>query len=77
MTVEIHLSGAAAPALAGPAEDLLRAAGDVGPKRRNVDYDEATLRGDAMAVAALILSIPGAISATMVLAERAGLLAGC
>ena len=72
MTVEIHLSSAAVPVLAEPAEELLRVAANAEPKRRKLFHDEETSKGDPMAVAALILSIPGAIIAAMDLVDRAG-----
>ena len=73
MTVEIRLSGAAGPALAEPAEDLLRAAANVEPERRNLGHDEAASKGEGVAVAALIISIPAATVATMELVDRAGI----
>lgn len=72
MTVEIHLSNTAAPVLAEPAEALLRAAANTKPEFRHLSHDEETSKGDPVAVAALILAIPGAILATLDLAERAG-----
>ncbi len=71
MTVEIRLSNAAAAKLAKPAEDLLRAVAKAEPECRNLNNDEETSKGDPIAVAALILSIPGAILAAMDIVERA------
>ena len=71
MTVEIRLSGVAAQALAEPAEDLLRSAADAEPERRKPVLNDEVSKGDPVAVAALILAIPGAVLAMLDLAERA------
>ena len=73
MIIEIHLSGSTAPVMFEPAEDLLRAVAGVEPQRRKLIHDERATKGDPVAVATLILSIPGAILATMDIAERVGI----
>lgn len=73
MTVEIRLSGVAAQGLAEPAEDLLRSAADAEPERRKPVLNDEVSKGDPVAVAALILSVPGAVLAMLDLAERARL----
>lgn len=72
MSVEIRLSSAVAPIVAESAEDVLRAAAHAEPERRHPGRDEEVSKGDPVAIAALILSIPGAIVAAMDLVERAG-----
>ncbi|MFC1537452.1 hypothetical protein ACFL4P_01345 [Gemmatimonadota bacterium] len=71
MTVEIRMSGAAALVLAEPAEDFLRAVANTEPESRKLSQGEEASKGDPVAVAALILAIPGALLATMDLIERA------
>jgi hypothetical protein len=71
MSVEIRLSSAVAPMVAEPAADLLRAAANTEPERRNPGHDDEASKGDPVAIAALILSIPSAILAAMDLVERA------
>ncbi len=73
MSVEIRLSSAVAPIIAEPAEDLLRAAAHTEPERRHPGHDEEASKGDPVALAALILSIPSAILAAMDVVERAGI----
>ena len=73
MIVEIRLSGAAVPALAEPAEDVLRAAANAEPQRREPAPQIEPSKGDPVAVAALILSVPAAVLAALDLAERARL----
>lgn len=73
MTIEIRLSGPAAETLSRPTKDFLRTiSGEEPESRRSVPGDGA-LRGDPVAIAALILSVPGAILATLDLVERARL----
>jgi hypothetical protein len=71
MRVEIRLSPEAMPALAEPCEALLRAVCEAAPERHYVHHAASPSRGDPVAIAALILSIPGAILATMDLLQRA------
>ena len=72
MQVEIHLSSAIAPVATEPAATLLRAASNAEPERRHPARDEEAVRGDPVAIAALILAVPAAILATMDMVERAG-----
>ena len=72
MTIEIRLSSATTPDLAEPAEDLLRAVAKDELVRSEVGHDGKTSKGDPVAIATLILSIPAAIVGTMDLAQRAG-----
>jgi hypothetical protein len=72
MSVEIRLSSAVAPIAAEPAVDLFRAAANAEPERHNLCHDDEAAKGDPVAIAALILSIPAAILATMDLVDRVG-----
>ena len=73
MSVEIYLSSAVAPIVAESAADVLRAAANAEPERHHPSHDEEVSRGDPVAIAAMILSIPGAIVAVMDIVERAGI----
>jgi hypothetical protein len=73
MRIEIRLAGAAAPELTGLAEELLREVGNAEPERRKAGPSEAPIRSDPVAIAALILSVPGAAVAVVDLAQRARL----
>jgi hypothetical protein len=72
MCVEIHLSSTIAPVAVESAADLLRAAAHAEPERRHPGYDAEVSRGDHVAIAALILSIPSALLAARDLVERSG-----
>jgi hypothetical protein len=71
MKVEIKLLGSEALNLREDAKSLLRSLGMTEPKQIEQTQETDTSRGDPIAVAALILSIPGAILATMDLVDRA------
>jgi hypothetical protein len=73
MSLEIHLTGAAKRLLAKPSEALLYAVAKTEPKRRKVIMGKELLRGDWVAVTALVLAVPGAITTSMDLMERAGI----
>lgn len=73
MSIEIRLSGVDGHALADEAGDVLRAAAGTEPERREGKAREEVFRGDPVAIAALVLSVPGAIVSLMDLAERARL----
>ena len=73
MSVEIRLSGVDGLALADEAEDVLRAAAGAEPVRRECKTEVEVVRGDPVAIVALVLSVPGAIVSLLDLAERARL----
>ena len=72
MAIELHLSGVVEPALEEASAALLRAvsAGEL-ERRKVAGAGDAPKRGDPLALAALVLAVPGAILATLDLAERA------
>jgi hypothetical protein len=73
MSIEIRLSGVDGTALVSEAEGVLRAAAGTEPERRERKPVERVTRGDPVAIAALVLSVPGAIMSLLDLAERARL----
>jgi hypothetical protein len=75
MTIEIHLAGRALSELVGPSEALLRIVAQAEPTRREPDCRQDPKRGDPVAVAALILAVPGAVLAAMDIIERTKLAA--
>ena len=73
MTVSIRIVGPNAEAIAAEVEPLLVEAFQETPTRKAMPREQAPDRADPIAVAALILSIPGVILATLDLAARARL----
>ncbi|TWA80386.1 hypothetical protein FBZ83_109192 [Azospirillum brasilense] len=76
MTVTIHIAGPNAGALAIELEAFFAEALGAVPERRGAPAAAGTQRGDLAdyaAVAALVLALPGAITATLDLAVRARL----
>ena len=71
MTIEIRLSGAAKGALQDAAADLLREAGGAEPVRTETAAGEGGAKGDMLAIAALVIALPGAIAAVADLARIA------
>lgn len=72
MSMEIHLTGDTATALKDDAQRFLQDISRGPAECRQIDETHAGegLKGDAVAVAALILAVPGAVVATLDLAER-------
>ena len=73
MTVSIRIVGPNAEAIAAEVEPLLAEAFRETPTRKAMPREQAPERADPIAVAALILSVPGVILATLDLAARARL----
>jgi len=73
MTIEISIAGPNTQVLAAEVEAFLAEAFQQTPERRTPPEDRMPRRGDPLAVAALILAVPGAITATLDLAQRARL----
>ncbi len=73
MSIEIRLSGVDGTGLGDEAEGVLRAAAGTEPERREHKPREEVTRGDPVAIAALVLSVPSAIVSLLDLAERARL----
>jgi hypothetical protein len=70
VTIEIRLHGEAAHTVAEAAEQLLLAASATKPECHTPVSEAEPKRGDPVAMAALILSVPGAVLATMDIAAR-------
>jgi hypothetical protein len=68
--ITIRIEGPNATALATEAEAFLRDALQETPERTVVPPEQTPTRADPLAVAALLLSVPGAILATLDIAER-------
>lgn len=73
MSITITIAGPNAPALAAEVEEFLADALGTDAERLPPSQDQAIQRGDPLAVAALVLAVPGAITATLDLAARAQL----
>ena len=73
MTIEIRLTGVNAEEARETAIEVLELASSTAPQVRRQEYEEQAAKGDPVAIAALILSIPCAIVASMDLIERAKL----
>lgn len=75
MSIEIHLTGDMAAALKDDAEAFLQDISQGMAEFRQCEGTPGTegQRGDAIAIAALILAVPGAVVATLDLAQRARL----
>lgn len=73
MTTTIHIAGPNAEALAAELESFFVEALGAVPERRLPPEDREAKRGDPVAIAALVLAVPGAIVATLDLAARARL----
>ena len=73
MSVTVHINGPNASALASELETFFAEALTIKVERAPIPTDEAIQRSDPVAVAALVLAIPGAILATLDLAARARL----
>ncbi|TWB29655.1 hypothetical protein [Nitrospirillum bahiense] len=73
MNITITIAGSNAPALAAEVEAFLADALATRAERHAPPQDEAIQRGDPLAVAALVLAIPSAITATLDLVTRARL----
>ena len=68
--IAIRIEGAKAQALAAEADACLREALRQTPERAVVPPETTPTRADPIAVAALILSVPGAVLATLDIAQR-------
>jgi len=73
MSITITIAGPNAPAHAAEVEAFLADALATHAVRLPPSQDQAIQRGDPLAVAALVLAVPGAITATLDLAARAQL----
>lgn len=73
MSITITIAGPNAPALAAEVEAFLADALATRAERLPPLQDQPVQRGDPLAVAALVLAIPGAITATLDLTTRARL----
>jgi hypothetical protein len=73
MTIEISIAGPNTQVLAAEVEAFLAEAFQETPERRSQPEGWTPHRGDPLTVAALVLAVPGAITATLDLAQRARL----
>ncbi|MBP2233291.1 hypothetical protein J2847_006628 [Azospirillum agricola] len=73
MSITITIAGPNAPALAAEVEAFLADVLATRAERLPPPEDQTVQRGDPLAVAALVLSIPSAVAATLDLAARARL----
>lgn len=71
MTIELRIEGEETGELAREAEELLAYLAGSPPEKRKIQPHEKIHRGDPVAIATLILTIPGALVATLDLIERA------
>jgi len=70
MSITITIAGPNSPALAAEVEAFLADALATQAERLPLPEDQGIRRGDPLAVAALVLAVPGAIAATLDLAAR-------
>ncbi|HAQ00649.1 MAG TPA: hypothetical protein DCQ35_11665, partial [Rhodospirillum rubrum] len=73
MTLFLHITGPNAQALAAEVEAFFAEVIGTPVERRSLPKDDVIYRSDPLAVAALVLAIPGALVATLDLAQRARL----